>query len=192
LDEIPKNILTQIENIASKISECDYIDEENFDKFIEYYGTKEAISNFRADFIEISDDEKNYSLYIDPHADSRNQFLVHLTLTQKDNNGDEISQKQYEEYISTKKIKIMTHKRLANRLQKYVKATKIARQNFNPYLAHFNLSQSHLNWIFNSQNNDSAEILKILSTEGVVIREILRKVENTMHVLFNVFNRYFT
>ena len=69
------SMFNNIEKVINIFGESDYIEKENIDKLYEYFGTKEAISAFRYDFLEITDEEKNDTLYLDVREGAHNQFL---------------------------------------------------------------------------------------------------------------------
>ena len=181
-------ILFQIERISEIISENEYIDGENINKYEEYYGSRDAFKNFKADFDEITDEEKNDALYIYPEEGTKNQFLVHLSLIPKSQNSNEVVNQRYIGYTQEKAVKMMTHRRISNRMNKVLNNVKLARKTFNIKKAVFNLSKSHSNWI--SQVNDgNYQLLLNLLSKNQGVREILEKAESTMHLLLNVFNR---
>jgi hypothetical protein len=68
-------LITKIKKVVKCVEESEYLDQENVDKFHEYFGTTDAIFNFRHDFLEISDSEKNDTLYYNIEEGIQNQYF---------------------------------------------------------------------------------------------------------------------
>jgi len=181
-------LLTQIEKISSIISESDFIDEENFNKFNDYYGSRDAFCNFKDEFDSITDDEKNDALYFYPDEQAQNLYFVHLTIIPESDNPDGAAKEKYQKYLDEKRIRMVNHYRLSTRLNKKLLNVKLARKSFNINKEAYNLSISSQNWIF--QGEDYRGVLKIIA-KNTQAREVLEKVEATMHLLFNIFNSHF-
>uniref|UniRef100_A0A7S3KPW2 Uncharacterized protein n=1 Tax=Euplotes crassus TaxID=5936 RepID=A0A7S3KPW2_EUPCR len=186
LNSISPAVSTQIEIFYEKLQETDYIDTDNFDKFAEYYGTRDALVHFRAEFLPLDDHEKNEALYYHPEYEHNNQYLVYLTLKQKDQDSQQVILKEYQKYQDEKIVKIMAHKRIAKRIQRIAANFISARKNFNEFKSYFKLTPSMVNWSLNSKNVKT--LFKILTNKGAHLREILKTTETTMNLLYNIFN----
>lgn len=96
--EFSKTLHTQINQFCNILSESEYIDEENLNKFLEYFGSKDAINNFKLDFYEISDEEKNDTLFYDIHDKVINQYFVHLTIIPENKSNQILIKTIYKKY----------------------------------------------------------------------------------------------
>ena len=189
--EVTKTLLTQIKQFCNLLSESEFIDEDNLNKFLEYFGSKEAISNFKLDFYEISDEEKNDTLFYDIHEKTINQYFIHLTIVSLNQNKQAIVASSYQKYMDLKLIKIITHNRLRKRLLKLLKNVILLRKNDNVLKQKEALSVGNIMWIVQSNTNDLTNCLKAVCQSNE-FQSVLRKIESTMNKLYNIFCSSYT
>jgi hypothetical protein len=124
-------LVTQVKDFYDLSADAGYLEKDNLDKFYEFFYTKESIVQFKSDFLEISDQEKNDTLYFDIHEEASNQYFVHFTFKKKNVSSSEIVHQNYTKYTQDKKIKVMALRRLAKRIGKLLKNVKLARKTDN-------------------------------------------------------------
>ena len=189
--EFSKTLLTQINKFCSLISESEYIDEENLNKFTEYFGSKKAIDNFKLDFYEISDEEKNDTLYYNIHDKVVNQYFIHLTIVPVSNSKITSIAKIFQNYCDMKMIKIVTHSRIRKRLKKQMKNVALSRRNDNLLKQKEVLSIGNIMWIIQSQSTDLTNWLKAVC-QNSQFQGVLKRVESTINKLYNIFCSSYT
>ena len=104
------------------------LDDDNLNKFTEYFCTKDAVLQFKTDFLEIYDGEKNDTLYYDIHSEAKNQFFIHLTVQPISPNHGEVAIAKYEQYIQEKNVKIISMKRIAKKMESLLNNFKAAKK----------------------------------------------------------------
>jgi hypothetical protein len=191
--DISSDLVNQILAVIDMVNDCEYFDEENASKFKDYYGGRNEILNFQAEFHEISDEEKNDALYYDCHQDAFNQYFVALKLAPVSEDPSQKCLESYQNYSSTKKIKIMAHRRLAKRMQKLLKNVLLARKtNLNTGSnLKLKLPLSLTDWIYKGEEQYVAPLINFAAKNYDFV-EVVCKVEETMVVLFNIFNSHYT
>lgn len=129
IDTVSNQLITQVNEFYDLCVDSELLHPDNLNKFYEYFTTKDAVGQFKCDFLDITDEEKNDTLYYDVHADSNNQYFVNLKIVLKDNaNSNQIALGQYKRHTNSKTLKIINMYRIANKFSKLIKNVKLARK----------------------------------------------------------------
>jgi len=184
---ISSNLMKQLKVLSNIISESEYIPMQNSAKFNDYFGSKTAIDNYRVDFFEISDEDKNDALYLNPDESVHNQYFVYFAVKPASGNKNEALRSSYDKFRDDKMVRIMTHNRLRTRLQKLLKNVLLRRKTDNIFKQKQAFTQSHLIWIIHNQDVDTTLMTRILC-QNETLRELISKVEATSNKLYNIYS----
>ena len=105
-EEMSGRLTDHLANIIDTISYTETLSQENVDKFLQYYGGRDSCHQFKNDFFDISDYDKNDSLYLDSEDGARNQYLVLFSLQPAAEQSELCQQDEYLNYQNNKVIKM--------------------------------------------------------------------------------------
>ena len=126
--EVNKQFIQIAKQFYDLASDSEMLDYDNLNKFNDYFCTENAVLQFKADFVEIYDGDKNDTLYYDIHSEAKNQFFIHLTVEPISSNHGEVAITKYEQYIREKNIKTISMKRIAKKMQGLLNNYKAAKK----------------------------------------------------------------
>lgn len=181
------SLYTKLEKAIGFIQESEYMDADNINKLHEYLATKEQFEGFKFEFAEISDEEKNDCLYFDIHELINNQYLVHVTFKPISGDPNKAAFEAYDKLITNKISRRVAHNTLTKRLTKLVLNYRLYKKT-NPYKLGHGIKFSELNWLSKLDKEDVVDILKLFSQNKQFLNT-LRKSEDTMFTLYNIFNK---
>jgi hypothetical protein len=190
-ESVSPKVIHEIKIFNDIFQECEYLEESNANKFNDYYGDMDAIAQFKNDFFDITDEERNDALYYDINDDAQNQYLVYLKINHVSEDPDQAVQKRYTEYVSNKKVQIMTHKRLAKRLAQLYKNVKLAKITDSVQKNRNTLSLGNLMWIMTGFNQKLSYGLQLIC-QSEELKTVINKIENLLNQMYNVFCSHYT
>ena len=177
--------------IVDKISEYNLLQDQNIDKLQQYFGSKECCHNFKNEFFEISDYEKNDTLYLNNEEDSNDQYFVLLTLVPVDEAQDEEVDCLWTSYTSKKASKMLAHKRLVKSLRLKIKNYLLILKTKNSYSKNRNLTVNEYNWIGLGGNYYITQLIRE-SCINEYIFEAIERLYNLQNQLMNILNNHYT
>lgn len=172
------------------ISQSDVLQNENVEKFVQYFGDKDACDQFKVDFFEIEASEKNDTLYTDMREDASNQFFAMLLIKAKSEDPDKAVCEKHSEYFSSKAARILSHTTL-------VKSLRLSLKNFsleiksNRVRNNRELGMNGYTWITMSDHGNVSQLVTECCN-FVPLFPIIEKLYTLKLKLLNIFFNHYT
>uniref|UniRef100_A0A7S3NYP2 Uncharacterized protein n=1 Tax=Euplotes crassus TaxID=5936 RepID=A0A7S3NYP2_EUPCR len=183
-------LCSSLDYYIETISQTESLQNENVEKFIQYFGDKVCCNQFRIDFFEIEAPDKNYTLYNDISENANNQFFAILKITPKSASPDEVVEANYREYYCSKASMILSHRTLVHSLRLKIKNC-ILQINSAKHISRRPLKMNEFVWISMSDHGDTRKI----ATECYRNADFYPAVEKLYTLkleLFNIFFNHYT
>jgi len=147
--------------------------------------------NFRNDFFEIDDYDKNDALYYSLDENANNQFLVMFNVKSLEGSSPETDvQEKWNQYLNGKIGKMLAYKRLVKllkaQIQKKEVYSKLKNLSLKPHLR-----IDEYNWICLSEQGNFQELIK----QAKINEELLEVVEGLIDLqnqFLNILNNHYT
>ena len=189
-DTATNNIWNSIQYIIKVFSQSELLENENIEKFIDYFNDRNACSQFKNDFFEIDDTQKNDTLYFDSSDNANNQYFVQLFIKQKSKDQKKAVLESVNNYKSTKAMRMVAHCTLLRLLSQKVKNYKLKKNTENTSIP-ANLSMNGFNWICLKSEENMNQVIKIASKDPKMLMYV-DKIYEIQLQLMNIMNNHFS
>ena len=189
-DTATNNIWNSIQYIIKVFSQSELLENENIEKFIDYFNDRNACSQFKNDFFEIDDTQKNDTLYFDSSDNANNQYFVQLFIKQKSKDQKKAVLESVNNYKSTKAMRMVAHCTLLRLLSQKVKNYKLKKNTENISIP-VNLSMNGFNWICLKSEENINQVIRIASKDPKMLMYV-DKIYEIQLQLINIMNNHFS
>ena len=173
------------------ISNSEVIQNDNIEKFLEYFGDKNCCDQFKNDFFDIDDSQKNEALYFDCEEGAHNQFFVMLLIKPQSEDPKTAIDKCWQDQVNQKAVRILAHQKLRKLLRLGIKnyLLNLKSEKSKNYITSFKME--HYNWVSLFDKDDSQVAIKALykNAETTKYLDILYSVQRQ---LFNILNNHYS
>ncbi|CAI2383785.1 unnamed protein product [Moneuplotes crassus] len=166
------------------------IDQNNSSKFEEYFHDIESCQQFKADFSEIVDYEKNDTLYHEGTKDN-NQYLVMLTIREEENKTENSIDLKYSQYLHEDAQRILSTRTLIKKLKLPIKNFNLSLKSTSHIKRSDCVSPTTFNWMLLAGNVSAHEDLKAIHG-SFAIEYLIDKFYNLQNQLFNILHNHYT
>jgi hypothetical protein len=190
-EKISNNLVNSLDYFITAISNSEVLQNENIEKFLDYFGSKTACDQFRSDFYEIDDKDKNDTLYFDVDEDSHNQYFVILTIKQASVNPSEAIEQKWSDYNCEKAKRIIAYCKLRKLLRLKVKNFLLKLKTEKMVNVVTDLAMEHYNWISLDDDGDIRQIINAVSQEQVTF-ELIDELYKNQRILMNILSNHYS
>ena len=189
-DAVTNNIWNSIQYFISLFSQSELIQNENVEKFADYFNDKNACIQFKNDFFEIDDTQKNDTLYFDSEESTNNQYFVQLFIKQKAIDQLKSVADKVDSYCSNKAMKMVAHRTLLKLLPQKVKNYKL-KKNTENISSTINLSMDCFNWVCLKSDENINQIMKIVCKDSKLLTYV-ESIYEIQNQLMNILNNHYS
>jgi hypothetical protein len=180
-----------IEYYISVISQADFLQNANIEKFLQYFDDKRCCNQFKSDFFDISDYQKNDTLYYDADESAHNQYFTMFIIKPKSDDPKASVLKRWTDYCCTKSQRIIAHSRLTRLLRLKIKnfSLKLKTNNYGSQVK--DLSMQEYNWVSLSDHGDIRELIYQMGCNDE-LKSHIGKMYMLQRQLFNILNNHYS
>mmetsp|Transcript_670 Transcript_670/g.563 ORF Transcript_670/g.563 Transcript_670/m.563 type:complete len:352 (+) Transcript_670:2-1057(+) len=189
--QVTDQICSGINYFVNAISEYNTLQIENAEKFFQYFGDKECCVQFKKDFLQIDDYDKNDALYLDSGENVNNQYFVCLKIKQASEDPIMAVNALAEKYEEEELAKVLAHLRLTRLLKLKVKNFTLKRRSKVALAQARDLGVNEYSWISLLEYGNIVE-LKEQSLAHDDIFETIEELYDLQNQLFNIFSNHYT
>lgn len=180
-----------IDGYISVISQSDALQNENIEKFTAYFNDKQCCDQFKDEFFDIDDFQKNDTLYTDASDNANNQYFVMLFIKCHSENPQEVVKSKWEKYQNDKINKMLSHKILTKSLRLKIKNSLLTMKNNLSYKQMKSLSMNEHSWVCLSDHGNIQSLIKEASHSKDLF-PVIDRLFSLQSQLFNILNNHYT
>ncbi|CAI2362242.1 unnamed protein product [Moneuplotes crassus] len=190
-EKVTQALSDAIASYSEIITTNEVIKTENIDKFCDYFEDRDKLMQFKSDFFQIEDYDKNDTLYHDPDNLSHNQFLVILSIVPSSENPQESVDLKWEEYTFQTASSLLAFRTLQKSLKLKVKNYLLKLKTEKAKFGQNNINMNEHNWISLNDFGPLDHLIHQCSTSKI-LRNAIEEATSVQNKLYNIFLNHYT